>query len=297
MTPPIMIKPAEHETFLSSLIRTAMANGASSLSYFCHEFGISKYHISPDNQEYVRLYYEMVNPGIDVLQQFMNTSIYPAVSSFMTEKQKRNFLEHSVYHECSSVKHLKVLGTGLHFCPECRKESDALFLRIHQVPGITICPVHHVPIMKYSNLNDDLTNPFGPVIKIKSNCSDNASAKYSSFTTQLIKSHLNCNLDYFLDAVFDIQQGFKKSTSDLIAEIDKNGLSGLMTCDVDIFRETLFFKNNHLHPLDYMILACSLFRDISDFNNAVANRTDKPYSFGFPDFKEITGGQQYALCL
>lgn len=254
-----------------------MANGASSLLNFTGCFGINKCRIIPDNQEFVYKYYCMTSTRRDVLSRFFNSSVFPAVSPFMTKMQQEKYIGCSLLHESPHACHLKCLGTGLRFCPVCRQETDSLFLRIHQVPGMAICPKHHIPLMEACGFTDDMRHPFESVSVVKRSYSESAAERFSNFVLQILTLRQNYNIYDLLDTIYLLMQFRGWNSDSLLNEISKYGFTGSLSCTPDVFRETIFQQHNYLHPLDYMILSCCLFENATEMNQAVTSKIENDY--------------------
>ncbi len=164
--PPIprFVTPLPDENCYSILCRCAV-HAAMSTAKFCHEmFGrqrnLYNYLWQPFRPEEVSQWFDDADERIPIYVQ--KHSCIPYRYSFV-EKRSQNYLDDWNAGEPLSNGHYKrvtrMLGYRfwtkeyLYYCPECvrndrREYGETYWHMIPQLPGVTVCPIHMVPLEK-----------------------------------------------------------------------------------------------------------------------------------------------------
>ncbi|MBQ6207217.1 MAG: TniQ family protein, partial [Oscillospiraceae bacterium] len=99
--------------------------------------------------------------GMNVEFFLKNATVFPCFQPFLTQKRAEAYREYLSNSLPDSKSLYFSLGMGklryprtnyLRFCSECWKEDvekygEPYWRRLHQLPGVMVCPVHHEPFM------------------------------------------------------------------------------------------------------------------------------------------------------
>ena len=103
-----------------------------------------------------------VSSGMSAEFFLKNTTVFPYFQPFLTQKRAdwyRRYLSNSLsdgksYYSSLGMGQLRYPRTNyLRFCAECWEEDvknwgEPYWRRLHQLPGVMVCPVHHKPLME-----------------------------------------------------------------------------------------------------------------------------------------------------
>lgn len=167
-TLPICVKPYPGELLYSWLNRLAKINGYPSAESFCERYFPQdklKYEINehkmirPDyrfNLDNVCKWYENIRCFPDAMTILRDMTPYFTVAPFLTKGYQVMRSQAILREQTGGVMDITKIRYDVkifHTCPECCKEDadtyDEGYLHTeHHLPGVTVCPRHHVPLLK-----------------------------------------------------------------------------------------------------------------------------------------------------
>ena len=214
---PILVPPIEDELLFSYLIRLGAANGFLSLSQFANAYlwpntsaeRRNRILVSYDANKEFSGFLRAGFPSADPVRFYLDHSIYSAVSPFLTRWIQTKIVNNAFRPEGQVSKlneTVNSMNPQLQWCPECEKEDrkqygTRIYYRKHNLPGVTVCPIHHVPLRIYKDSRTNISdaNTKSSVCDVKDM---DVAVKYSEYAVRLLESCLDLDVQQFSDAVF-----------------------------------------------------------------------------------------------
>ena len=168
---PICVKPYPNELLYGWLIRLAKINMYPSAESFCERYFPQdgpKYEINehkmirPDyrfNLDNVCKWYENIRCFPDAMTILHDMTPYFTIAPFLT-RGYQVMRSQAILREQTGgildISRLRYDVNEFHVCPECYKKDtdvygEAYLHTEHHLPGVTVCPRHHVPLLKVSS--------------------------------------------------------------------------------------------------------------------------------------------------
>jgi hypothetical protein len=164
--------PYDDEAFPSIVARTANLFGPVPYSHFIESlFGISSLSIVTDLPSRVdSLVASVLNIDMDADQVIDDHTLFPLLAAFRS-KQERERIRGKMKYGGSPHLYSGLMATGcpfsswLQFCPLCAAEDrssigETYWHRIHQVPGVTVCPFHKIRLQRSNAHNRSRSHQF-----------------------------------------------------------------------------------------------------------------------------------------
>ena len=227
-----VVYPYERDELLYSWQRRlATANGFDSIEEFAQVFiypytesrkRLLERKVYPDGREDFLYFAKCL--GISQLQEqaqlYVDTTLFPVAAPFMSRLQQLQLAKTAKKNEKSMSRRVrsKRVFNDLFYCPICRAEDEtrlgfSYLHRIHQVPGITICPTHGVPLVDNSGIEQSVTD-----LKMQITA--------AQVTQELLNSNLSISWEYICSL---LQERLGKTTSTISKTLNDTGLSHLFS--------------------------------------------------------------------
>ncbi|MCH4183418.1 MAG: TniQ family protein [Prevotella sp.] len=203
---PVIINPDDDELYYSWLLRLAEANGFDEVRHFftAYLYRTEEFrYIYPDylSTNFHMLWQSLPECNDDEMTFYRRLSVFDGISPLFNLSRCQRFIN-DVFGESKWLDEisprLNPISQYINICPECAKEElDSkgyfYFHRIHQMPGITVCPKHHCALGKITakrkvNLHEV------PVPDMYEQATD-AKIKVAMFAENLLKSNTGLSLD------------------------------------------------------------------------------------------------------
>ena len=272
---PNVPKIYEDEILYSYLVRLAHANGFSSLKEFVYHTGILP-EASDLNKRYRTVRYEIQSdlyPLMDVMgvgdigapELYLKTSLYPLVYPLSTKAISSHHIGMlSKYRSQSNlITPLNDVFRDLKFCPTCRiadqqKYGEWYYHRSHQIPGVTVCHRHAVPLCQYAGEPELLFEAHQPskILEAKEK-----SIEYAIFSHDLLHIGLQADLTQlaYVTLLRMKQMGYSKQNVIPITE-DMGTYADLLNTSLhNLFR--YFPPKGKINMTDCLALLLYLFQD------------------------------------
>lgn len=140
-----------------------------------------------------------------LLSIFLRTSTYPGLFPVLSPWEQFNLFsktynpieDNSIVMPCDDAIPVPRV------CPECRKEAIAkgiplIYLRIHQMPGVHVCPIHHCALLEYDG---ELGDEFGENAKFKPCSITDGDDGYAAFAKEILEASLNTDATVLRDMI------------------------------------------------------------------------------------------------
>lgn len=154
--------PYPDETLYSILARYKMYNGNSSYKQTIQDlFGVTTKRSVPDLPSNIGILvkrFPQIN--MDPEEVIYKHTLFPFYSAFIPEDRVMKIIQNMINSDGSTI-HTQIGVNGssidnnrtLKHCPECIKEDinsfgETYWHRIHQLPGVFICPTHQIPLVE-----------------------------------------------------------------------------------------------------------------------------------------------------
>ena len=276
--------PYPNELMYSYLYRLANYNGISSFDDFVKSFLKRIQRNSINNYESYYLYhafFDSINIYNSPVRFFLKHSIYPYERIFLNPQQQTHLL--NIYFGLYTDKYPSIItklnGTinTIHLCPCCRDEEISSYgeyyiHREHNLPGVTCCPKHHVPLL-YGKKGNGLYG--AEFIKADNDITD-FDIKYSIFANDLLCSELDCNITDIANAVKhklkDIGCHARSKTfnyTDLANKIISDSMGKPFNNDTENITKFLtrnIVNLNYNDPVRWISLLCFLFQNVKSLS-------------------------------
>lgn len=238
---PVLTPPHDDELFISLIQRIAALNGCSMqnfvgrfLSGETNSHKVSHVHWNNDGWGLFHLFLDNVSDKIAVIN---NCSMYPYQALFLTPNRQAMTVD-TLFNTIHAKKPLKYVSliSDLYYCPECKKEEIRTYghhylHRSHQLPGVTVCHKHHVPLV---HINTD-----APVTTTED------AVEYAEFSSELLQMNLMTDID-------QIQKIVMERTNDIPPSLKKG-----------------FFSSKYNTAPDVIRLLIRIFRTVDDFASSL----------------------------
>lgn len=267
-----IIRPLPDELTISYIRRMASANGFQSIPLFLSAF-LSKNLKEVINQDCFHLLQELslcLDEEIPLKQMIADTTLLPAFWPLLSS-EKQDLYIHGIVHypEVLMKRQMTNLMQDLCYCPECCKEDQRTYgtdylHRIHHLPGIACCPVHHVPLLK---CKDD--SPINPVLP------GSRQESYNRFIISLLNDWIPCSYRELKAAM--LKRAAEKTSGSvyswMLDRLREAGLSG----ETDITRLAGKMSGNEcgLPMLNLFYLLSCLFQDADDLKPFIKHSSDE----------------------
>lgn len=274
---PNVPKIYEDEILYSYLVRLAHANGFSNLKEFVYHTGILP-EASDLNKRYRTVRYEIQSdlyPLMDVMgvgdigasELYLKTSLYPLVYPLSTKAISSHHIGMlSKYRSQSSlITPLNDVFRDLKFCPICRTEDQQkygewYYHRSHQIPGVTVCYRHVVPLSRYLGEPELLfdAHQLSEVLEAKEK-----SFEYAVFAHDLLHTELQADLTQlaYVTLIRMKQMGYSKQDGVAMTEDMGVYVDLLNTSLHNLFR--YFPPKGKINMTDCLALLLYLFQDVT----------------------------------
>ena len=160
---PILTEPLPDELFYSYLARLSKENNFLSLSQFVNAYFYlnsgrkrrNKMLLSYDANTAFSAFSKYGYMTDDPVRFYLDHSIYGVAAPFMTPQLQTKMINNAfrpdnVLEDVNNTVNTTI--SELRFCPECAKKDlsergTMVYYRKHNLPGVMVCPEHHVPLM------------------------------------------------------------------------------------------------------------------------------------------------------
>ena len=146
--------PYPEETHYSHVLRLAKLNGFDSFLPFADYYltfnGVSRGADMRDSMINLAPFFASADIQTPYSDYILDATAYAYHSIFLNEYRSRKHLN-KLYRTDDKFNYIvRTDKKELCFCPECMKDG-AYFRRIHQIPNVTVCPMHGVPLLVCTN--------------------------------------------------------------------------------------------------------------------------------------------------
>ena len=233
---PFYEPPYPEETHYSHVLRLAKLNGFGRFLTFAEHYltfnGVSRGADMRDSVMNLAPFFASADIQTPYSDYILNTTAYAYHSIFLNEYRSRKHLN-KFYRTDDKFNYIvRTDKKELCFCPECMKDG-AYFRRIHQIPNVTVCPIHGTLLLvctntryhEYDELNGNLTDlvmPFDDEYRV------------SAFIHGMLKSDIQMTLNDYRNIV-QSKVGDYTAYDDFATEYMSSGLSALFKDQKGVF--------------------------------------------------------------
>lgn len=289
----VLIPPQEDEILYSFFSRLSEANGLHSIAYFINGYlhirrksgHISGLVIPYDPLEYYSAFTESADTNEDWVQFYLDHTIYPGMAPFL-RKELQTHTINLAFRDRHTFPGLIAPLSGefreLHMCPECQKEDIAAhgfwyYHRQHQMPGVVVCPKHHVPLQKYTGrqnheLTDDSFEPLPADVSHRK-----GDAAYAEFAEAFLKADLQTDYMSLCEAIrrkIKSDDLTSKSYPLLDADFKKQGISHLFGESIEHLLKVSFSLRGYSNIPTCMALLMYLFDTPAELEQWLPSNAD-----------------------
>lgn len=287
------LEPIEKETMLSLTYRLA-ENNMLKPSTFVSSFLLpnlgeqNRNNIVP-SLDGVSLFYGYFHaePAVrDKVRFFLDHSIYGGYAPFISAGQQMQIIN-KAFRSPNQFKSFNSSQNGitqkLLYCPECRKHDmerygHPVYYTVHQMPGITVCPYHHVPLVshKYTSLKklfeqdeQDTAVTVSPI---------DWENRYADFALSLLDAELDTNIAEIVDVIFERinMLGWTDNHYEgLKSHIKSENVVQLAGVNIDYFMKVQMIQRLYLDVSQCVAMLCLLFDNPSQINEHLQKQKDR----------------------
>lgn len=283
---PVVITPYEDELLYSYLLRLAKTAGYSSYKDFY------KQYVRPNNQNRVTtLNYLRYDSNLDLSYVFsqlaplldekeaisdfyMSHSYYSVVAPLLTRYQQADWINAACRKDSGKSALTAKINADklktLKICPDCLRNHGIHFKRIHQIPGLKVCPIHGTVLQEYAGTHGEelIESIFTP---ITAEPITDADVEYARFVKPLLSGMLETNVTELAAGVklYLVENGYDLKHSEFIykraKELGRYDYCSKNTVD---FMQGLFKKagqfSRRMEAEQMLLTLFLLFRNIED---------------------------------
>jgi hypothetical protein len=274
----------EDELIYSWMFRLAKLNGISSLRHFGGSYIYPNYYLKEkryvkyDCPEDLYLFWKFlgIEDQMNVIEFFLETSIYSAVAPFMTRSIQTYYINMSFrkkHKDNKVISSVNALISKLRICPACVKEdirSKGFFYyhRTHQIPGVNVCYKHGCLLHLYTgNVEKEFDNPLQNSKECVPNATINIMVEYAVFAKKLLDSHLAISIKEIKGIIFSElrYRGFTAQNYLQLSEnIQREGYSNLFESDIIKFLRVKLIGAQYVSAIDCMAMLLYLFKTMDN---------------------------------
>ena len=149
--------PYPEETHYSHILRLARLNGFDRFFDFAKQylvFDMAKYvkKFPHDSSNDLVPFFDAATPPVSYSDYILTTTSYSYHAMFMNERRRINIVNKMFMADDRFKYNSQMDKKKLCFCPDCMK-TDRYYKRLHQIPVVKVCPIHHRPLYEYVGLN------------------------------------------------------------------------------------------------------------------------------------------------
>jgi len=145
--------PYPEETHYSHILRLAKLNGFDRFLTFAEQYlmlkGSPRHSILWDSAQNLAPFFGAADINEPYSDYILNTTTYAFHAKFWDDCRQYKFINRMYQVDDRFNYSMLMDRKELYCCPECMKES-AYFRRLHQIPGVNVCPKHKTPLAIYN---------------------------------------------------------------------------------------------------------------------------------------------------
>lgn len=285
---PMLIKPYDDEMMYSYIHRLAKALNMDYMFFWKHyvqpQYGFEKSQriLSPlryDSNSDLSTLFSQLQPliGTDaaISDFYRDHMMYTGFAPALNEYQQARWINLSARAGGVSTSLVTQMSganiTELKICPQCIGTDAFHFKRVHQMPGVKVCPIHGTPLLKYVGKQgcEFKKAAFTPVLNVLE--ATETDKDYALFSTSILHKALETNANELTAAIKSKMKsvGFTKDNTDCIVTYAKS-LGRSLYCTQEILDYAVYiygrvgaFKREFSPEKLYSVLFI-LFEDVND---------------------------------
>ena len=307
---PILIEPIQDELFYSYLARLAKENEFMSLSQFINAYFFfnrdnkdrNKTLLSYDANTAFSAFSHYGYMTEDPVRFYLDHTIYGATAPFLTPQRQTKMINNAFRPDNALEDINNTVNSTiseLRFCPVCAKEDfekygTRIYYRSHNLPGVTVCRKHHVPLMV---VKDTQTHVMEKGVSAEP-CmvrDEKVETDFAEYSAQFLSAEPDINISDFAAAV-----SIRLHELDLLSKTEKyeklenyiqdNKLTSYFSGSVSHFMKVSLVSPKYVNRASAMALSMLLFPDPGKITGYIDRDTDEKEKF-----ISALGGQ-YLIC-
>ncbi|MCR5448823.1 MAG: TniQ family protein [Solobacterium sp.] len=240
---PTQIKAEKDELAISYYLRLAYANGFNNLSDF-YNTAITKSSLSAQpNALDMNMYHSALTLLIenDISEFTKSLTLFPYQYPFLKSHEIAAYTAEVTDYPIHFDKSASLYPVKINVCPHCWDETKVL-RRFHYLPGVDVCPVHHVPLISCGYIKDIDMFDFstGSPVEVVNG------TDYSEWVYQYYKSPLQVGRDDILDWLKD--ESVKNLIPQHFGKISEKNVNVLMPL---VFKTMMLVFSSYADAYDY----------------------------------------------
>lgn len=280
---PNVLRIHEDELLYSYLLRLSHANGFLSLKEFVYHTGVFPLTADP-NRRYRTVRYDIQSDlyplmqvlGVDHVgadELYLHTSLYPLIYPLSTQAMSSHRIGMlSAYRSQSKlITPLNDIFRELHFCPLCREQDQQQFgawyyHRSHQIPGVTVCHRHGVPLHRYLGA---VGREFDMPLLSEALPVREKSFAYAVFAHDLLQAGLRTDIVGVASATLIRmkQMGYTKQDGEVLTR-DMGEYADLLQGSMRVLLR-YFPPKGQVNMVDCLVMLLFLFRDVATLSQSL----------------------------
>ena len=272
---PLLTKPIEDELLYSFLYRLSKLNAITSLPQFVNLYLwpnspytsrnnlVPAYDANPLVYGYLKSGY-CENP----VRFYLDHTIYGGIAPFLKPAAQTRMIN-TAFRPRGQYAKLNTTGnssiTELKYCPMCEKEDrerygTRIFYRYHNMPGVSMCWRHHVPLRIYTDSVTHLNDPDAKSREIEIH-SEGAELAYSGYAMRFCKAEPDTDAERLKYAILNELKARNWSFDDLAYEIMRVGLNYCFSEPVQNFMKIRMPMLSYANKQSLLAICVTLFPD------------------------------------
>ncbi len=204
------LNPYPDELLLSYILRILRRNGIDLdvfEKYYVGDRLLKIDKLSFDAKQAFWAFYQSLSfdHEVDAGEFFLSLSTFPFQSIFMTRERQMNYIN-NVFRKVDKLNPLvRVPFKTISVCPVCvtednKQHGEPFLHRVHHLPGVCVCPKHHVLLHQYQDYNEqEAAFEYAP---IESNIPEEDLIAYADYAQAIFSSGVRSDIKTVKEAIY-----------------------------------------------------------------------------------------------